>query len=95
MLFIEVEPEDSAEEESKETDDDGCDNWKTVQEKQKSKRFHKKKKSSETEISCSICGQYVITECELRAHMNTCHVKQNNFQECDFQASSKSILEKH
>ena len=45
--------------------------------------------------NCKICGQYVLTENELRAHMNECHKKQDNCDKCDFQASSKSILIKH
>ena len=95
--FDDVELEDSAEEETKETDDDGCENWKTVPDKQKSKKLHNKKNitESETDKSCSICGQYVITDKELRAHNYECHVMQYNYDQCDFQASSKSILEKN
>ena len=90
------EKEDSAEDETKESDDDDdCENWKTVKTKQRSKISHKSSKETDSILNCKICGQYVLTENELRAHMNECHKKQDNCDKCDFQASSKSILIKH
>ena len=78
-----------------ESDDEGSDNWKTIPKKQKSKRQFQSKKAAEAEISCSICGQYVLTESELKAHIFRCHEHQDNCGECDFQASSKEILANH
>ena len=93
----EPETEESAEDEAKESDDDDdqCDNWRTVANKKRSRRPNKVRKQTDSEITCKVCGQYVLTEDELRAHMNKCHQKQDNCDKCDFQTTSKSNLIKH
>ena len=92
--FIQLKENEDVESSGKESDDDDNESWKTVPSRNKLNKRGKHVKSKETCIICSICGQYLITETELRAHILTCHT-QDNCKDCDFQATSKTILEKH
>ena len=78
-----------------ESEDEGSERWKTVNKRQKSKKHTEKIIENNTEMECSICGQYVITDSELRAHIMNCHTDQENCNECDFQATTKPMLIKH
>ena len=55
----------------------------------------RKSPKKDVEIKCSICGQYVLTNSELGAHIMKCHDKQHNCNECDFQATTQPMLIKH
>ena len=90
-----LEEANGEEESSKESDDEGSDHWRTVSNKQKSKNRRKNIKDKDIEIVCSICGQYVVTTNELKAHIMECHAQQYNCGDCDFQGTTKPILIKH
>ena len=51
--------------------------------------------NQETNQTCSICNENVVSGLDLRKHINMKHLSQFNCQECDFQASSQIILSKH
>ena len=54
------------------------------------------KRNPEINNICSLCGKTFISNNEFRDHIRTIHSrKQFNCQDCDFQASSQIILNKH